>query len=1146
MSIHDGAVTSLKPTPEFCNGNLAQTRPSKTRRRAANPERGEALSHLLRHLPGLIFLLAMAVSAFGQFPLPNQPLFQDPHNNRYVIYQSHPIVLVGASGEYLPHVNTNNLSFFCAPPDVPCPHNSVISTEYCTYDVAPTNGTSTIKAKQCIDYLKQNKLNLMRIWVSLNSSPGTAKTTDYRNPPAMPTPYPHEQPFAWNANKDQWDLTSLDTATGGGSPGTTSFFANLVDIVSYAQSQGVIVEVTLFDPWSPRLPDSPYQQKNQNPVIGQFNPNSLFVQADNSCSPPAGLIDCKNDTAALQLRARQKAVLTQVVTALYPYNNVYYELANEADFNANLSEANIMAWHNYMANAIQSVECSVGGAAPACTPSLSWHQHMIAVNFTGSAAISGTQAGQSGPVRIINGHYARISGDSSLPASPVSALDMLRTYNMYSNGVQTAANKTIYGFNESQALGFDFSGRTADSARAEAWEFLVNGGGTYDLYAFDWGNSSGSLNSSGSTLAIGYLGELSMFMSGLPHLEGMQRTSDNANWINIAPYGSADSNGSNLYWAAMQDGKSTWLLYIHHSTISSGKFAQYIPQCWPDCSSFSGGYGESFTISDLHGCTNATYNADWLDPRTLQVIKSENSWSEGTTPQVQTPGYSYDVLLHVSSNCPYLVLKVASNGTGAGTVSSDTGAIQCGTVCSAVVNPGTNITLNPQSAPGSVFSGWSGDACSGSSSCALTITQDTDVTAAFSPLVNGATFVGQGLPSSMMRGLLYYASVTMQNTGTTTWDQSSYSLAPQNPAYNTSWGLASAPLLNNVVPGGTVTIPMVVKAPIGTANFQWQMQQATSQGTSLFGDVSPNPVFTLTNPPMYYQGCWDDDSGRALPALLSSGGETVESCQLKAANGGYLYAGLQGGGQCWGGNNLGRYPVPEEQCNAACTANAGEICGGDFRNSIWSTVQIVVSWVKPSAASYGPANTLTVQGTAIRGTGTVQAQWRDDTAGGGWITIAAQSTPNAGNIWANTIPSSNYCHTYDVQAIYSGVTSATFTYNGVTSGYCSETGYVAWIQPQSSAGFGPPGSLAVAGNATGAPAGSTVSLWWSDLTAGTGWSHVSNAATPDANGTWFGSIPGVNYTHQYSVYATYDAFSTQSIQGACTYAGNGSIVYCPH
>ena len=101
---------------------------------------------------------------------------------------------------------------------------------------------------------------------------------------------------------------------------------------------------------------------------------------------------------------------------------------------------------------------------------------------------------------------------------------------------------------------------------------------------------------------------------------------------------------------------------------------------------------------------------------------------------------------------------------------------------------------------------------------------------------------------------------------------------------------------------------------------------------------------------------------------------------------------------------------------------------------------------------------------------------------------------------------------------------------------------VLWIQPGSLAGFGGSSNLVIAGSAGGpVPAGAGVTLFWQDLTAGTGFTAVAAAPPPDSKGIWYNVIPNANFAHQYAVYVTYgDATST-----ACTYAGNGQLNPCP-
>jgi hypothetical protein len=99
----------------------------------------------------------------------------------------------------------------------------------------------------------------------------------------------------------------------------------------------------------------------------------------------------------------------------------------------------------------------------------------------------------------------------------------------------------------------------------------------------------------------------------------------------------------------------------------------------------------------------------------------------------------------------------------------------------------------------------------------------------------------------------------------------------------------------------------------------------------------------------------------------------------------------------------------------------------------------------------------------------------------------------------------------------------------------------SWIQPQFLAGYGPPGSLIVAGNATGGNGG-TVQLWYQDVTAGdVNWTLVGNAALPGSDGTWLNAIQNVNFSHTYTAVALYSGIWTRY----CTYPGDSAFHWCP-
>ena len=115
---------------------------------------------------------------------------------------------------------------------------------------------------------------------------------------------------------------------------------------------------------------------------------------------------------------------------------------------------------------------------------------------------------------------------------------------------------------------------------------------------------------------------------------------------------------------------------------------------------------------------------------------------------------------------------------------------------------------------------------------------------------NGAEFVAQTVATSMVAGATQTVSITMKNSGATTWRRrGDYHLGSQNPGDNSIWGLGRVYLdpSERVAPQQTKTFTFTIRAPItpGTYNFQWRMVQETVEW---FGDETPNLVFRVGSP----------------------------------------------------------------------------------------------------------------------------------------------------------------------------------------------------------------------------------------------------------------------------------------------------------
>jgi subtilase family protein/Ig-like domain-containing protein/peptidase inhibitor I9 len=113
---------------------------------------------------------------------------------------------------------------------------------------------------------------------------------------------------------------------------------------------------------------------------------------------------------------------------------------------------------------------------------------------------------------------------------------------------------------------------------------------------------------------------------------------------------------------------------------------------------------------------------------------------------------------------------------------------------------------------------------------------------------NDAQFVSQSVKTTMYAGEPYNVSVTMRNTGNSTWPANSvFRLGSQNPQDNLNWGLNRVQLTQSVPPGGQVTFNFTVSAPgVGKWDFRWRMVQ---EGVEWFGAYSDLVQVTVKLPP---------------------------------------------------------------------------------------------------------------------------------------------------------------------------------------------------------------------------------------------------------------------------------------------------------
>jgi parallel beta-helix repeat protein len=117
---------------------------------------------------------------------------------------------------------------------------------------------------------------------------------------------------------------------------------------------------------------------------------------------------------------------------------------------------------------------------------------------------------------------------------------------------------------------------------------------------------------------------------------------------------------------------------------------------------------------------------------------------------------------------------------------------------------------------------------------------------------NGAQFISQSTPTTMVTGSVRSVSITLKNSGTTTWTAAAgHRLGSQNPQDNTTWGTGRVDLAagESIVPGQQKTFTFNITAPAtpGNYNFQWRMLQ---EGVEWFGDFTPTVLIQVTTTPV--------------------------------------------------------------------------------------------------------------------------------------------------------------------------------------------------------------------------------------------------------------------------------------------------------
>jgi cysteine-rich repeat protein len=132
-------------------------------------------------------------------------------------------------------------------------------------------------------------------------------------------------------------------------------------------------------------------------------------------------------------------------------------------------------------------------------------------------------------------------------------------------------------------------------------------------------------------------------------------------------------------------------------------------------------------------------------------------WSVGTCGTNTTCQVTMSAAQSVTASFEALRLTVTKSGAGTGTVTGGSGAINCGSTCTADFNNNTMVTLTAAPSADSLFLGWSGACTNASGTCTVTMSQARNVDAQFGlntfTLTATKTGTGTGTVTSATPGI---------------------------------------------------------------------------------------------------------------------------------------------------------------------------------------------------------------------------------------------------------------------------------------------------------------------------------------------------------------------------------------------------------
>jgi hypothetical protein len=361
------------------------------------------------------------------------------------------------------------------------------------------------------------------------------------------------------------------------------YFARLHGFVEAARSRGIIVDVAFFNGmYKERWPFQPLYHANNIQGVGTCE--SIHVQ---TLKDPA-------------LADRHEAYVRRLTAELAGYENVLLDICDEPAVGGCPPEL-YHPWLSRLIDAVIDVERPLA------------HKHLI--------------------VQTIEPYTASVPKDG--PGDFSSDPRVTATAHEYAWGIRHLDTEYEHGkpmiLIETNYYPDQYAGRPTDSARVEAWEFIVGGGAAFmqlnSLYS--------TFNAAGRGTAIGVLlAQMRALRDFMARFDLRAMRQDRELVEGGVPEG--------VFLRASSDPGRRSALYMHRS-----RYAGWIIKEIGQGSCYEPVPGESPAALVVR-LPRGRYRADWVEPADGRSIRTETFDHAGGTMTLVTPAFSIDVALDLS------------------------------------------------------------------------------------------------------------------------------------------------------------------------------------------------------------------------------------------------------------------------------------------------------------------------------------------------------------------------------------------------------------------------------------------------------------------------------------------------------------------